>query len=150
LKPVSAPIESDGVGIVFDGVAKRYGARIALQDISLEIAAGEFIALLGPNGAGKTTLLRLAAGLTRPTAGRVRITSGNGANTQNPKRKIGIVAHETFLYDELTAEENLQFFAKLYGVPDSLARTTELLQEAGLASAPRVWCVHSRAVCASA
>jgi heme exporter protein A len=121
------------LGVAFDRVDKRYERLFALRQFSLEIAPGEFVALLGPNGAGKTTLLRIAALLARPTAGSVRHT-GVHASIIEMRRRIGMVAHHTQLYDELTARENLSFFGKLYEVDKLDARVESALEDAGLAS----------------
>src|ERR1700745_2562423 len=100
----------------------------ALRNLTLEILPGECVALAGRNGSGKTTLLRVASRLTRPTRGTLAF-SGIVEN-QNPQ--VGFVAHATMVYDELTAEENLLFFAKLLGVANRRQRVDELLREVGL------------------
>jgi ABC-type multidrug transport system ATPase subunit len=137
-------------------VEKRFGSLLALRTVSLEISAGEFVALLGPNGAGKTTLLRIAALLSTPTSGTVQFTTdtagdnGSGRAGLQARRKavqnsgaldpeaakalIGMVGHNTLLYDELTAAENLQFFARLYGPDDPDTRVTRALEACGLAT----------------
>ena len=120
------------VGISFEGVEKRFGSFFALRGVSLEIQPGEFVALIGPNGAGKTTLLRIAALLATPTSGRV-FFPGIAAD-DSPKLLIGMVGHSTLLYDELTARENLNFFARLYGINDASARVAASLESCGLAS----------------
>ena len=117
---------------------------MALREVSLRIPAGEFVALLGPNGAGKTTLLRIAALLVTPSSGRVvfpgleRVLDGPSRTHtaivyETPKSSIGMVAHNTLLYDELTAEENLKLFARLYGLSDVPRRVAAALEECGLA-----------------
>lgn len=121
-----------GLGVSFEKIDKRFGPLIALRNISLDIAPGEFVALLGHNGAGKTTLLRIAALLMSPTSGCVRF-NGLGA-AESPKSAIGMVGHSTLLYDELTAEENLSLFAKLYSVTEIPDRVTQALAACGLAS----------------
>lgn len=120
--------EAHQVGLRFDKVDKRYGAVYALRNLSLTIAAGECVALAGRNGSGKTTLLRVASRLTRPSRGSV--CYAGIAENRNPH--VGFVAHATMVYDELTAEENLLFFAKLLGLAKREARVAELLHEVGL------------------
>jgi heme exporter protein A len=122
-----------GLGISFEKVEKRFAALVALRGVTLTISAGEFVALLGPNGAGKTTLLRIAAQLTTPTSGRV-VFAAASANGEAPKRRIAMVGHNTSLYDELNAAENLKLFAQLYALDDVGARTSRALDSCGLAS----------------
>jgi len=121
------------LGVTFDRVEKRFGSLVALRGISLQIQPGEFVALLGPNGAGKTTLLRIAALLMNPTSGRIAF-SGATEDSLAAKRRIGMVAHNTLLYDELSASENLHLFAQLYGLDDASARVKSSLESCGLAS----------------
>jgi heme ABC exporter ATP-binding subunit CcmA len=116
------------VGLQFDQVEKRYGAVYALRNVTLSIGAGDCLAIVGRNGSGKTTLLRVAGQLVRPGRGRV---SWSGAGDYQP-RSIGFVAHATMVYDELTAQENLLFFAKLQQVEGPSRRVAELLGEVGL------------------
>jgi ABC-type multidrug transport system ATPase subunit len=124
-------------------VEKRFGSLAALRGISLDIQAGEFVALLGHNGAGKTTLLRIAALLMNPSRGSVRFVSSSKpasrvdsreADEFKPKRAIGMVGHSTLLYDELTAAENLNLFAKLYGLDEIGTPVKAALADCGLAS----------------
>jgi ABC-type multidrug transport system ATPase subunit len=140
------------LGISFDAIEKRFGSFLALRGVSLAITPGEFVALLGANGAGKTTLLRIAALLSTPTKGKVLLQGGSvgihphekvGANsgalapalgTDAAKSQIGMVAHNTLLYDELTAAENLNFFSDLYALENRAARVADSLQACGLAS----------------
>jgi ABC-type multidrug transport system ATPase subunit len=133
------------MGISLDRVEKRFGSLLALREVSLDIWAGEFVALLGPNGAGKTTLLRIAALLMTPTKGSIafrglsRVLDGPARQQTevvygSPKPSIGMVAHNTLLYDELTAAENLTFFAQLYDLEGVPARVGQALESCGLAS----------------
>jgi len=116
------------IGLQFDQVEKRYGAVYALHNLTLSIPAGECVAIAGRNGSGKTTLLRAAARLVRPRKGTI---SYSGAAADRFPR-IGYVAHATMVYEELTAEENLLFFAKLQSVENPGKRVAELLGEVGL------------------
>ncbi len=117
----------------FHEVEKRYGALVALRRLNLSIGAGEFIVLLGANGSGKTTLLRLAALLLRPSRGELRFPCVVDDAGLSVKRRIGVVAHTTLLYDELTAEENLLFFARLYELSAKDEKILCALETCGLA-----------------
>ncbi|MGD0303660.1 MAG: ABC transporter ATP-binding protein [Candidatus Acidiferrales bacterium] len=132
----SSPSASIGCGISFQNVEKRYGGLAALRGVTLEVRAGEFVALLGPNGAGKTTLLRIAALLAAPTRGSVQFRATDGeapvGDQAHTKLLIGMVGHSTLLYDELTATENLEFFAKLYGLNDPVSCARAALDDCGL------------------
>jgi len=126
-----------GLTISFRNAEKRFGSLVALRRISLEISPGEFVALLGPNGSGKTTLLRMAAMLARPTSGSVQYPNDAELSTTAIKLRIGMVGHFTMLYDELSAEENLCFFANLYGLENPVARARAALEPAELSSRAR-------------
>ena len=98
-------------------VYKRFGRQVALRDVSLTVGAGEAIALLGANGAGKTTLLRTMATLARPTRGRVLAFGVDAWSARAEVRaRIGVVAHQPYVYPELSCLENLTFFATMFGV----------------------------------
>jgi len=104
---------SAGSIIAVDNVIKQFGRFAALRGVSAEFDAGRFHAILGDNGAGKTTLLRALAGLAQPTQGTISIF---GKSPQEACRDIGYMAHPSLLYDEMSGMENLQYFARLYGM----------------------------------
>jgi heme ABC exporter ATP-binding subunit CcmA len=117
------------------GLLKHYGNRPVLRGIDLELPWGEVLSLFGPNGAGKTTLVRLLAGLTRSTSGSIRI---GGLDPERKglevRRLLGVVTHQTFLYDELTAQENLRFYARMYGLGNADDRIEEVATTLGITS----------------
>ncbi|MGD0841483.1 MAG: heme ABC exporter ATP-binding protein CcmA [Candidatus Acidiferrales bacterium] len=126
-----------GLSLSFAAIEKRFGMRLALRGITLAIAPGEFVALVGANGSGKTTLLRIAALLMRPSAGKVSI-GGDGTETvAGIRARCGLISHATLLYDELTAEENLHFFAQLYDLPNAAATCAAALERVGLSTRAR-------------
>ncbi|HET7011424.1 MAG TPA: heme ABC exporter ATP-binding protein CcmA [Anaerolineales bacterium] len=119
-------------------LVKTFGLKPVLRGLDFHVAPGEFVALLGPNGAGKTTFLRILASLSRPTLGEVSIGGyhlpGQAAAV---RRVLGVVSHQPLLYGDLTAEENLKFYARLYGLTAVGARVTEVLEMVGLAARRR-------------
>lgn len=120
--------------VELSGVTKRFGRLTAVDNVSLTLAQGEFLTIFGPNGAGKTTLLRMIAGLTRPTEGAVAVAGGPiTGDGGEARRAVGLISHQPFSYGQLTALENLMFFASLYGVPDPAAKAHALLESVGLA-----------------
>jgi ABC-2 type transport system ATP-binding protein len=109
--------------IKLDHVTKRYGAKTAVEDLSLDVPAGELFAFLGPNGAGKTTTIKLMCGLLFPTAGRVAIGGYDLRRDGDEARKLlSYVPDQPFLYEKLTGRELLQFIADMYGLPPVHAR----------------------------
>ena len=112
------------------GVTKVFDRQRALAGVNLELRAGRMCALLGPNGAGKSTLLGILSTLTKPTSGEVRYGDfSHDVAARKLRGAIGLVAHESFLYADLTARENLRFWEGLYGVK---GRAQELLARVGL------------------
>ena len=103
--------------LTIENVTKRFGEIVALDRVSLSLARGEFFGLLGPNGAGKTTLMSLVAGLRAPDSGSISIDGQRvGPNAMAPRHELGFVPQAIALYEELSAEENLRLFGKLYGL----------------------------------
>ncbi len=116
------------------GAEKRFGQRRALAGVDLVIARGEAVGLVGPNGAGKTTLLRTLALLSRPRIGTVRIAGLDSRRDPGSiRRLVGYLSHQTLLYPDLSAAQNLTYCARLYDVPNARARVMELLGRLGLA-----------------
>ncbi len=115
------------------GLVKRFGYTIVLRGVSLEVPTGQTVVLLGPNGAGKTTLLRILATLLRPNAGQAFV--GGHDLIRHPDRVrhlLGYVSHQPLLYPDLSARENLRFYARLYGIEKEDARVSEMLEMVGL------------------
>jgi heme exporter protein A len=112
---------------------KRFGLKTILRGLDFHVAQGEFVVLLGPNGAGKTTFLRILASLSRPSLGQVTI-AGHRLPEQaaEVRRTLGVVSHLPLLYGDLTAEENLRFYGRMYDLQNLEARLTEVLQLVGL------------------
>ena len=120
--------------LVLTDVSRHFGRRRALARVSLECQAGEVLGLLGPNGAGKSTLLSLLATLLTPSTGTIQFGSApGGATGPDVRAQLGFLAHDLYLYPELTARENLAFFARLYGLADWSARVERALGSAQLA-----------------
>jgi len=104
--------------VVIDRLTKRFGAFVAVDAISLEVRSGEIFGFLGPNGAGKSTTIRILCGLLAPSEGRATVGGFDVASQPElVKRSIGYMSQKFSLYDDLTVEENIEFFAGIYGVP---------------------------------
>ena len=112
---------------------KRFGMKTVLRGLDFEVQPGEFVALLGPNGAGKTTFMRILSSLSRPSLGTVSVAGYRLPDQAAAVRaRLGVVSHLPLLYGDLTAEENLRFFGRMYGVQDIEGRITEVLELVGL------------------
>jgi heme ABC exporter ATP-binding subunit CcmA len=133
----AAPLAPPGETAVLEaaGLVRRFGGTVVVQDVGLRLERGQVALLLGANGAGKSTLLRLLAGLLAPDAGAVRIAGHDLARQRRRATvRLGYVGHAPLLYRDLSAEENLTLFARLYGWPAPVAarRAGALLEEVGL------------------
>jgi heme exporter protein A len=119
-------------------LTKRFGLKAVLRGLDFDVEQGEFVALLGPNGAGKTTFLRILSSLSRPTLGMVKIgpylLPGQASAV---RRMLGVVSHLPLLYGDLTAEENLLFYARMYALENERRRVAEVLELVGLAARRR-------------
>ena len=114
-------------------LVKRFGSKTVLRGLDFEVSQGEFVALLGPNGAGKTTFLRILASLARPTFGVVHVAGYPlPAQAAAVRARLGVVTHLPLLYGDLTAEENLRFYGRMYGVMELNLRIDEVLEMIGL------------------
>ena len=114
-------------------LVKRFGLKTVLRGVDFDVQPGEFVALLGPNGAGKTTFLRILASLSRPSLGDVKIAGYRlPSEAAQVRARLGVVSHLPLLYGDLTAEENLRFYARMYNVPNYQLRITEVLDLVGL------------------
>ncbi len=114
-------------------LVKRFGLKTILRGLDFFVEPGEFVALLGPNGAGKTTFLRILATLSRPSLGSVYVAGHSLPNEAAQVRaKLGVVSHMPLLYPDLTAEENLRFYGRMYGIGDMDTRITDVLEMVGL------------------
>ncbi|NOZ59612.1 MAG: heme ABC exporter ATP-binding protein CcmA [Euryarchaeota archaeon] len=112
-------------------VEKSFGRHRVLRGVTLSVERGEAFVLLGPNGAGKTTLIRIVATLLRQDSGEVRVLGYDARKeAQEVRRRIGVVSHNPLLYEELTARENLEFYARAFGVP--IRRAEEMLERVEL------------------
>jgi heme exporter protein A len=121
--------------IIVKKLIKRFGTKTVLRGLDFEARQGEFVAILGPNGAGKTTFLRILSSLSRPNHGDLQIAGyrlpGQAAAVRS---RLGVVSHLPLLYGDLTAEENLRFYARMYAVANPSERIREVLEQVGLAA----------------
>jgi heme exporter protein A len=131
-------VEKEAPAIQVRKLTKAFGHHVALRGLDLKVDEGEFLTLFGPNGAGKTTLIRIVASLTRPTSGTVHVRGEDlGKAATALRRHIGLISHNPLLYGDLTPDENLGFFARMYDLPDAPARIDAVLGQVGLAARRR-------------
>jgi heme exporter protein A len=124
----------DFTSLTFANVSRTFGRRWALNRVSFRCDAGTIVALVGPNGAGKSTLLAIAASLVEPSSGDVRYGDLDRRSDRSDIRaRVGLLAHDLYLYQELSALENLTFFARLHRVPDWRRRVEAALDRSNLA-----------------
>jgi heme exporter protein A len=117
---------------------KRFGLKTVLRGLDFQVEQGEFVALLGPNGAGKTTFLRILASLSRPSMGVVNIAGYRlPEQAAAVRRRLGVVSHQPLLYGDLTAEENLMFYGRMYAIASLPERVREVLELVGLSTRRR-------------
>ncbi len=115
------------------GLVKTFGLKSVLRGLEFHVDRGEFVALVGPNGAGKTTFLRILASLSRPSMGEVRVAEHRlPAQAAAVRYRLGVLSHQPLLYGDLTAEENLFFYSRMYGVADLEHRVGAVLEMVGL------------------
>jgi len=121
------------VVVEVQGLTRSYGHVKALRGVDLTLYHGEFMTIFGPNGAGKTTLIRILSAILRPTSGTVKIAGKDlQKEGEEIRSKIGLLSHNSFLYPNLTAEENLKFYGRIYGLAELEERIEAALQEVGL------------------
>ncbi|MCL2324791.1 MAG: ABC transporter ATP-binding protein [Actinomycetia bacterium] len=132
---MAARPEEDAPALEIEGLSRVFGARKALDGVSFSLPRGAFLSIFGPNGAGKTTLLRVLSTLTPPSRGGHAKVFGFDVvkDAVELREHIGIISHNPLLYPDLSAEENLRFFADLYCIDDTQARIDELLEAVELA-----------------
>jgi heme exporter protein A len=126
-------VGAEAPAVLVRGLAVHLTSAPVLRGVDLEVAAGDRLAVLGPNGAGKTTLIRTLAGLVRPSAGQVTLAGlGWRRHARRLRASIGVLSHQTHLYGELTAAENLRFYGRLFRVGELDERIGALLEQVGL------------------
>lgn len=132
LSPSGSPV------VEASGLRRDFGRRRAVDGVDLMLGAGECVALFGPNGAGKTTLLKLLAGLLAPTDGSVRVLGRVPRGDSAARGNVGLISHQSMLYRALTALENVEFAARLYGLPKPRSAAVEALERLRVADRANV------------
>jgi heme ABC exporter ATP-binding subunit CcmA len=128
-------VESSELVIILNNVHKSFGSIQVLRGINLKVKQGDFITVFGPNGAGKTTLIKLLATLTKPTSGKVIIGNNDiGKEPDKARGLLGLISHDAYLYENLSAFENIKFFASLYGLSRVQERALDTIKQVGLES----------------
>ena len=127
------PIKDPVYEIKAEGITKEFGNFEALRGVDLDIRKGEFFTLFGPNGAGKTTFIKLLATLLKPSSGTLSVSGFNAKKEADSIRKItGVISHDPYLYENLSALENIKFFGTLYEVRDIDRRARDVINQVGL------------------
>ena len=125
--------EPQSTVIAVSGLTKTFGNLYALRNLSFSLNKGEFLTIFGPNGAGKTTLIRILSTITKASSGEIKFADLSFEDdSEKIRRQIGVIAHQTFLYENLTAEENLRFYGKLYDVENLTQKIETILSQVGL------------------
>jgi heme exporter protein A len=125
-------------GLEAEELVRTFAGVRAVDGVSFQLHPGELLTVFGPNGAGKTTLLRMLGGVMRPTSGHVRVAGAAAdVGSREWRHRVGVVSHQSLLYGQLTTEENLQFFGRLFGLTDLKTRIPERLKAVGLADRAR-------------
>ena len=124
-----------GLAIEVRGLCKAFGRTLVLRDLDLEVAWGQILTILGPNGSGKTTLLKALATLTKPDAGVIRVAGLDPTHSgQTVRRVIGVVTHDSLLYDDLTGDENLRFYARMFSLDRIDERIASAVERMGMSA----------------
>ena len=125
-------------GLEAVGLVRTFGGLRAVDGVSFQLQPGELLTVFGPNGAGKTTLLRMLAGVMRPNSGHVRVAGAPAdVASRDWRHRVGIVSHQSLLYGQLTTEENLRFYGRLFRLDDLKTRIPERLASMGLSDRTR-------------
>ena len=135
---VQAATETPVAAVELIGLSKSIDDRAILRDLTLAIPAGQFVAVLGANGTGKSTLLKVVSTLVPPSGGALKLFGERATATSvHLRRRIGLIGHQSMLYRDLSATENLEFFARLYGVSNPVSRARSMVEMIGLADRAR-------------